>query len=84
MVKRLELLFAPGLKIEFTDREKAVKQVYEFAERGTRLPIVVFGSEGCGKSAWLRQASEILRESGYDVIYIDLLHREYAVYTYVK
>jgi len=84
MVKRLELLFAPGLRIEFTDREKAVKQVYEFADRGTRLPIVVFGSEGCGKSAWLRQASEILRENGYDVIYIDPLHREYAVYTDVR
>lgn len=52
----------PGLRIEFTDRDKTVRQVYEFAERGTKLPIVVFGSEGCGKSAWLRQASEILRE----------------------
>jgi sigma54-dependent transcription regulator len=53
-VERVRLRFAPGLEIEFTDRNRGIEQVYELAEKGTRLPIVVFGPEGCGKSAWLK------------------------------
>jgi len=33
-VKRVRLDFA-GLKVEFCDRERAIQQVEEFAERGT-------------------------------------------------
>jgi len=35
-VKRIRLSFVPGLEIEFTDRDKAIKQVIEFSQRGTR------------------------------------------------
>ena len=55
-MKRISLSLAPGFEVEFTDRERALRQVYELAERGTRLPLVVFGPEGCGKTAWLLQA----------------------------
>jgi len=65
-MRRVRLLFTLGLMIEFTDREKALKQAYEFGERGTRFPVVVFGPEGCGKTAWLRQLIELFKELGYE------------------
>jgi ABC-type taurine transport system ATPase subunit len=54
-VKKVKLDFA-GFKVEFCDREGALKQVEEFARRDTRFPVVVFGPEGCGRTSWLRQA----------------------------
>jgi predicted AAA+ superfamily ATPase len=50
-LRRVRLKFAPGLEVEFCDRVRGIKQVYEFAERGTRFPVVVYGPEGCGKTA---------------------------------
>jgi hypothetical protein len=32
---KIKLSFAPGLEIEFVDRERALKQVEELAEKGT-------------------------------------------------
>jgi hypothetical protein len=81
---KIKLSFAPGLEVEFVDRERAMKQVEELAEKGTRFPIVVFGPEGCGKTAWLKQATFILRELGFEAIYIDPLHRDFIVYTEIK
>ena len=83
-MKRVKLSFARGLEVEFTDRESAIKQVEELAEKGTRFPIVVFGPEGCGKTAWLKQATELLREHGYEVIYVDPMHKDFIVHTEVK
>jgi energy-coupling factor transporter ATP-binding protein EcfA2 len=82
-VARARLRFA-DLEVEFVDRDRGIKQVYEFAERGTWHPVVVFGPEGCGKSAWLRQATEILKEMEFDVIYIDPLRKEFATYTSIE
>jgi hypothetical protein len=81
---KVKLLFAPELEIEFTDRERALKQVEELVAKGTRYPIVVFGPEGCGKTAWLKQAIEVLREAGYDTIYIDPLHKAFIAYSNAK
>jgi energy-coupling factor transporter ATP-binding protein EcfA2 len=83
-MRRVKLPLAPGLEVEFADRDRALQQVLEWSERGTRFPIVVFGPEGCGKTAWLKQAAGILREKGYEVVYVDPLHREYLVHTDVK
>jgi hypothetical protein len=47
-VKRIKLEIAPGVETEFVDRDRAIAQVVEWAERGTRFPIVIFGPEGCG------------------------------------
>jgi hypothetical protein len=80
-VKRITLKLAPGVKTEFTDRDRALAQVVEWAEKSTRWPVVVFGLEGCGKTAFLRQAAETLRELGYDVFYIDPLHRFFIAHT---
>jgi hypothetical protein len=80
-VKRITLKLAPGVKTEFTDRDRALAQVVEWAEKSTRWPVVVFGPEGCGKTAFLRQAAETLRELGYDVFYIDPLHRFFIAHT---
>ena len=73
-MRRVKLPFA-GLEVEFADRDRGIQQVQEWSERGTRFPVVVFGPEGCGKTAWLRQAAEILRESGYEVFYIHPLDK---------
>jgi len=77
-VRRVRLPFAPGLEVEFTDRARAVEQVRELAERGTWYPLVVFGPEGCGKTAWLLQAVEVLRETGFSVIYFNPLRRDFV------
>jgi len=74
-VRRVELVLASGLVVEFADRERALGQVVEFAVEGTRWPVVVFGPEGCGKTAFLRQAAAMLRDLGYDVFYLYHLDR---------
>ena len=83
-MKRVRLSFAAGVEVEFCDRERAIRQVEDFAERGTRFPVVVFGPEGCGKTAWLRQATETLRELGFEAIYVDPLRREFVAHTDVR
>jgi len=78
-VKRVKLPFASGLTIEFTDRERALDQVREFAEKGTPYPVVVYGPEGCGKTAWLLQAVEVFRELGFSVVYFNPLRRSFLI-----
>jgi dephospho-CoA kinase len=82
-LKRIKLTFA-GLTIEFTDRSRALERVEEWVEGVISQPIVVYGPEGCGKSAWLRQVAELLRELGFEVLYLDLLHRDLVAYSDVK
>ncbi len=77
-MKRVKLEIALGLETEFVDRDRALVQLAEWAERGTRFPIVIFGPEGCGKTAFLRQAASGLRELGYDVFYLHPLDRVFA------
>ena len=83
-MKRIKLSFVAGVEVEFADRESAIKQVEELAEKGTRFPLVVFGPEGCGKTSWLKQATEMLRELGYEVIYIDPMRKDFIIHTEVK
>jgi hypothetical protein len=40
-MKRVRLRFASKLEVEFIDRDKAVKHVYELGEKGTRYPLIV-------------------------------------------
>jgi hypothetical protein len=77
-VKRIAVEIAPGVETEFVDRDRALAQVAEWAERGTRFPVVIFGPEGCGKTAFLRQAASGLRELGYDVFYLHPLDKVFA------
>ena len=80
-MRRIKLNLLPGLEVEFADRDGALRQVEDWAREGTRWPIVVFGPEGCGKSAFLWQAFVMLRDLGYDVIYVDPLHRFFTAHT---
>jgi len=80
-VRRVTLEPVPGVEMEFVDRDRALAQLVEWAERGTRFPIVIFGPEGCGKTAFLRQAAAMLRELGYDAIYIDAAHLHFIAHT---
>ena len=83
-MKRVKLTFASDVEVEFCDRQRALEQVEGFAEKGTRFPVVVFGPEGCGKTAWLKQAAEALREMGFEAIYVDPMRRDFAARTDVK
>ena len=74
-VRRVKVLFA-GRVVEFVDRDVAIQQFEELAKRGTLWPIVVYGPEGCGKSALLKQAVEVLEEHGYSVTYVSPFARE--------
>jgi len=72
-MRRIRVTFA-GLSIEFVDRGRAVEQVREIGERGTFPVYVVYGPEGCGKTALLRQAKAMLEEGfGYHVVYANPL-----------
>jgi hypothetical protein len=82
-MKRVKLDFV-GLKVEFCDRERALKQVEEFAEKGTWHPVVVFGPEGCGKTAWLKQAVEVLNASDFETIYVDPMRKDFVARTDVR
>ncbi|MEM4819582.1 MAG: ATP-binding protein, partial [Nanopusillaceae archaeon] len=73
-MKKIRLSFA-NFQIEFADRDLALRRVEEWAERGMTVVHVVYGPEGCGKTAWLRQSAVLLRELGFHVIYVDALHR---------
>jgi len=59
--------------VEFVDRDVAAKAIAELGERGTRFPIVIYGPEGCGKTALLKQAKEILEGLGYAVVRVNPL-----------
>ena len=83
-MRKVRLPFAADVEVEFCDRVRALQQVEELARKGTRYPVVVFGPEGCGKSAWLKQSAEVLRGVDYDVIYVDPLHKEFVTYTEVR
>jgi hypothetical protein len=74
-MERIRFELAPGVETEFVDRDRALAQVAEWAERGTWPPFVVFGPEGCGKTAFLRQAAAMLRDLGYDVFYLHPLDK---------
>ena len=82
-MKKVKLDFA-GLKVEFCDRERALKQVEELAEKGTWHPLVVFGPEGCGKTAWLKQSAELLKGLGFGVIYFNPMRRKFLAEVGVK
>lgn len=73
MWRRIELRFAGGVRVRFSDREHGLRQVEVFAEKGTWHPVVVYGPEGCGKTAFSRQAIEVLKSHGYSVVYLNRL-----------
>jgi len=41
--------FVSSVKTEFTNRDRALAQIAEWAEKSTRWPVVVLGPEGCGR-----------------------------------
>jgi hypothetical protein len=53
-MKRVKSPFTPGLEAELMGRGRGLKQIRNFAERSIRLPVVVFGPEGRGKTLWRR------------------------------
>jgi len=75
-MNRVRLRFARGVEVKFADRDVAIRQLEELADRGTRFPLVVYGPEGCGKTSLLKQAVEVLKEHEYSVVYVSPLKEE--------
>ena len=75
-MRRIRLNLA-GTQVEFVDREQALRRVEYWAERGMSVVHVVYGPEGCGKTAWLRQSVELLKELDFDVVYINPVEKEF-------
>jgi len=72
-MRRIRVAFA-DLNIEFVDREKALEQIRELGEKGTFPVYVIYGPEGCGKTALLKQFKALLEEEfGYYVVYTNPL-----------
>ena len=78
VMRRIELSLA-GVQVKFTDRDLALRQVEDWANKGTYPVQVVYGPEGCGKTSWLRQSTELLRELGFEVIYVNPVEREFVI-----
>ncbi|MDK6028808.1 ATP-binding protein [Ignisphaera sp. 4213-co] len=76
-MKRIKLLFASSFEVLFVDRDLAIRRVEEWAEKSTYPVQVVFGPEGCGKTAWLRQSAVFLKELGFDVLYFNPVEKEF-------
>jgi len=74
--RKVRLRFARGVEVTFADRWRALRQIEEFASEGTWKPVVVYGPEGCGKTALFKQAFEILGGYGYSVVYVSPLEEE--------
>ena len=77
-MRRITVQLAPGVETVFVDRDRALAQLEEWAEKSTAYPVVIFGPEGCGKTAFLRQAASALREFGFEVFYLHPLDRVFA------
>ena len=77
LMKGVELDFA-GVGLNSL-RDLALGRVVDWANRGTYPVQVVYGPEGCGKTAWLRQSAELLRELGFSVIYVNPVEREFVI-----
>ena len=78
VVKRIKLNLA-GAQVEFVDRGQALKRIEYWVDHGVSVVQVVYGPEGCGKTAWLRQSAELLKELGFDVIYVNPVEREFMI-----
>ncbi|MGC9147782.1 MAG: ATP-binding protein [Infirmifilum sp.] len=78
-MRMVRLPFVPGISVEFADRDLALKRVEDWAEHGMTVVHVVYGPEGCGKSAWLRQSAVLLRELGFDVVYVNPMDKEQII-----
>lgn len=64
------------IKVQFVDRELALKKMEERAEKGMVRAVVIFGPEDCGETAWLKQSAAFLRELGFDVLYLNSIEEE--------
>jgi len=53
------------------DRLEELQQLVETVSRGMRFPLIVYGPEGCGKSALVRELVRVMDSRGWLSIYVD-------------
>ncbi|MGC9227678.1 ATP-binding protein, partial [Caldivirga sp.] len=56
-----------------------LRLVEDWGSKGMVKVQVVYGPEGCGKTAWLLQSIEALRGLGFEVIYVNPINKEFVV-----
>ncbi|WP_054849189.1 ATP-binding protein [Vulcanisaeta sp. JCM 14467] len=76
-MEKIKLRLTRGIYVEFADREQALKRIEYWANHGMSVVHVIYGPEGCGKTAWLKQSAELLRELGFEVIYMNPIEKEF-------
>ncbi len=59
------------MTVTFSDRRVALERLERIAEEGTYPVYTLYGPEGCGKTALLKQAILVLEEHGYQVVYVN-------------
>ncbi len=62
--------------VNFVDRVLEIEKLFDVVRRGTVFPLVIYGSEGCGKTALLRYiVKEVSGWDNYVVVYVDALEQ---------
>jgi len=61
------------IELKFVNREEELKTLHELANKGTTLPIYLYGPEGCGKTRLLK---EFIKKVNGVALYIDALEGE--------
>ena len=65
------------MKTPFVDRASEMRYLLELAERGSPLPLFIYGPEGCGKTRLLEELREEAKRRGYLVLYVDAKERDH-------
>jgi len=65
------------VKTPFVDRVSEMRYLLELAERGSPLPLFIYGPEGCGKTRLLEELREEAKRRGYLVLYVDAKERDH-------
>jgi len=65
------------VKTPFVDRASEMRYLLELAERGSPLPLFIYGPEGCGKTRLLEELREEAKRRGYLVLYVDAKERDH-------
>jgi len=63
-MRKVTLNFA-SLKVDFCDRDRAIRQVEDFAEGSTWHPVVVFGPEGLWQDRLVEAGYRDLKGAGF-------------------
>ncbi|HDI02440.1 MAG TPA: hypothetical protein ENF93_02210, partial [Ignisphaera sp.] len=65
------------MRIPFVNRNEEIEYLLKLASQGVRIPLFIYGPEGCGKTRLLEELNSILRSKNFVSLYIDA--KEYSI-----